>query len=134
MFDERLIAYRELQDAFHERLGPCLELGIRSNWYRSLPYAALDRLCIAIDGKPVPEAAMLVLCDGLATPVDELATMVTRFWFVPDVLRILIARTEKMAAGPHLVTVSYDMRITDLVIAGQAYIEPACAQALMVAP
>ena len=132
MFDYQVIADCELRATFHERLGPCLELGIRSNWFRSLPYSALDRLRIAIDGQPVPEAATLVLCDGVAIPLEDLSAVVDRFWFVLDVLKVLVARPEDCATGTHRVSVSYEMRITDLVLSGHAFTEPAHAEAVMV--
>lgn len=90
-------------------------LGVRLNWYRSVPLSCIERLEIALDGVPLdPERTSLEL-DGVRSPVRELAALDERWWHVLDTATVRIDLEDRPPEGPHAVDLVIGTRIPYLV-------------------
>ena len=93
--------------------GRRLTLGIRLNWYRSLPLDCLEQLEVSVDG--VPAGGMTV---GFGEPrmlFPATAQDPARWWPVRDTLRVAAELSESLPTGPHTVTVVLGNRIPYLI-------------------
>jgi hypothetical protein len=108
LFARHLVESAQFRDA-------TLLLGVRLNWYRSVPLSCVERLEIALDGVPLdPEHTTLEL-DGVRSPVRELNALDERWWHVLDTATVRIALEARPADGPHAVDLVIGTRIPYLV-------------------
>jgi hypothetical protein len=67
------------------------EVQVRLNWYRSLPLSCVEKVTLALDGKPVDSEKIRFGINGHEYKLEELDDLVEEFWFVQDsaILRVL---------------------------------------------
>jgi hypothetical protein len=75
------------------------EIGVRLNWYRSLPVSCIENLKLSVDGQPVPSEQITFGINGHAFRLDELNDLVEEFWFVQDSARLHVHQSGKIASG-----------------------------------
>lgn len=88
------------------------ELGVRLNWYRSLPLSCIDKVALTLDGKPVDPAATRFEVNGKQFGIDDMQDKIAEFWFVQDTARLHVQQPGKVRPGEaHTVEVEIALRL-----------------------
>ncbi len=93
--------------------GRRLTLGIRLNWYRSLPLNCLQRLEVSLDGWMTDGTTIGFA--GHPMPLWAVAQDVTSWWSVRDTLQVTAELADSPSAGAHTVAVLLGNRIPYLI-------------------
>jgi hypothetical protein len=87
------------------------ELGLRLNWYRSLPLSCIEKVALSLDGQPVEQAAMRLEINGKQFGIDAMQDEVEEFWFVQDTARLHVQHPGKVNLGEaHTIEVEIALR------------------------
>lgn len=109
MFDEQVI--------HGETLYPCsddsgtVRFGARLPWYRSLPLSCVERLEVAVDGRPVDPDKIRLSLYGSTHEAAELPALHEISWFVNDVAAISFRPETPLASGDHELNFFIRLRI-----------------------
>lgn len=68
-----------------------ITLRIRLPWYRSLPLSTVEITSLAIDDQPVPAKNIRFSLEQDEWALNELPTLIDRYWFVLDSAELHIA-------------------------------------------
>jgi hypothetical protein len=98
--------------------GTGLLLGIRLNWYRSLPLSCVERLEVELDGVPLDPGRTTLEVDGVTGTTGELAARDDRWWHVLDTATVRVPLDGPPAPGAHTVGLVLGTRIPHLVSPG----------------
>lgn len=86
-------------------------VGVRLNWYRSLPLSCIEKVELALDGRPVGPSALRLEVNGRRYQLEELEDQVETFWFVQDSARLLVEQPGVVKEGEtHTVEVEIALR------------------------
>jgi hypothetical protein len=87
------------------------ELGLRLNWYRSLPLSCIEKVALSLDGQPVEQAAMHLEINGRQFGIGDMQDEVEEFWFVQDTARLHVQQPGKVNPGEaHTIEVEIALR------------------------
>jgi hypothetical protein len=90
---------RIVEDNSLRATGDGYEVGVRLNWYRSLPVSCIEKLALSLDGQPVDPAAIRFEVNGKQFGIEELEDKVEEFWFVQDTARVHVKDSGKVKPG-----------------------------------
>ncbi len=75
------------------------EVGVRLNWYRSLPISCVEKVSLTLDGQPVDPGAICFEVNGKQFTLQEMEEGVEEFWFVQDTARVHVQDSGKIKPG-----------------------------------
>ena len=75
------------------------EVQVRENWYRSLPLSSVEKVTLALDGKPVEPGKIRFGINGHEYRLEELAEQVEEFWFIQDSAMLHVLQPGAIAKG-----------------------------------
>ena len=93
--------------------GRRLSLGVRLNWYRSLPFNCLEQLEVSVDGVRAGDTTVGFV--GHAMLLWAVNQDATSWWTVRDTLRVAAKLPQTPPTGPHTVEVVLGNRIPYLI-------------------
>lgn len=76
-------------------------VGIRLNWYRSLPLSCVEQLQLSLDGAPVAPERMALRLNAREYPLTALRAQDDDWWFVLDEAELVVRRPGGIAPGEH---------------------------------
>lgn len=109
MFDEQVIHGKTMY--------PCddgsgkIHFWVRLPWYRSLPLSCVERLEVAVDGKPADMGEISLSLYGSTHAAAELPALHSISWFVNDVATIYFRPGTPLASGDHELDFFIGLRI-----------------------
>ncbi len=71
----------------------------RLNWYRSLPLSCVEKVTLALDGRPVDPGKIRFGINGHEFKLEELDELVEEFWFVQDAAVLYVLQPGAVAKG-----------------------------------
>ncbi len=74
-------------------------IGLRLDWYRSLPLSCLEQLEISLDGQPIDKKDMIFEINGHRYSFAELEDKIYEQWFVQDTLWVRVHRPGSVKPG-----------------------------------
>ncbi len=75
------------------------EVGVRLNWYRSLPISCVEKVALSLDGQPVNPGAIRFEVNGKQFTLQEMEDKVEEFWFVQDTAHVHVQDPGKVKPG-----------------------------------
>lgn len=75
------------------------EVGVRLNWYRSLPISCVEKVALSLDGQPVDPGAIRFEVNGKQFTLQEMEDEVEEFWFVLDTAQVHVQDPGKVKPG-----------------------------------
>ncbi len=90
---------RILEDSSLKATTDGYEVGVRLNWYRSLPISCVEKLVLTLDGQPVDPGAIRFEVNGKQFSLPEMEEGVEEFWFVQDTARVRVKDPGKVKPG-----------------------------------
>lgn len=90
---------RIVEDNSLRATGDGYEVGVRLNWYRSLPVSCVEKVALSLDGQPVDPAAIRFEVNDKQFTLDEMKDYVEEFWFVQDTARLHVQQPGKVKPG-----------------------------------
>jgi hypothetical protein len=99
------------------------EVGIRLNWYRSLPLSCVETVRLALDGTWVDPDMIRFRINNHDYRLSELAEQLEEFWFVQDAAILHIDQPGKVATGEsHTIEVEIGFRAPYIPIGPDQYL------------
>jgi len=92
-------------------------IGLRLNWYRSLPVSCIEKVALTLDGQPVEPAALRLEVNGKQFSIDAMEDAVEEFWFVQDTAWLRVLQPGRVSAGEaHTVEAEVALRFPYIMI------------------
>ena len=74
-------------------------VGVRLNWYRSLPVSSVETVNLSVDGEKIPPDQITFEINDHHYRLEELEDLVEEFWFVQDSARLYVHQPGRIAVG-----------------------------------
>jgi hypothetical protein len=114
MYDQHIIFPGSVRN---ERSGDTLtgwSLGMRLPYYRGQILSAVEDIALTVDGHKVPREQLRFTVRGNTYTLDELETEYVQRWEFGEVAQVSVQQPGGLAAGPHSLSASVQLRISYL--------------------
>jgi hypothetical protein len=102
---------RIVEDNSLRATGNGYEVGVRLNWYRSLPISCVEKVALSLDGQSIDSSVIRFEVNGKEFSLDEMEDKVEEFWFVQDTARVHVQDPGKVKPGEeHIVEAEIALR------------------------
>lgn len=100
------------------------QVGIRFNWYRSIPLSCIKQVKIALDDDWVAAEKMRFIINDHEYELDELSNLYEELWFVQDSAILHVIEQGKVTSGEsYLIEVEIIFRAPNISIGKGKYLD-----------